>query len=167
MSLIFFSVKYNNGQLSRFYIILQCQSFSCWWLPQVTEPREWAMAPARQQRQLWSRQSPEPSEPERRTLSWSPSTPLHSPSVWPTEDLNRHQKPSKSAFCNTCWTFVTVFTALLLFFASLRCVQVQQWQWGDKGEVIGDCVKLRHRLCPPCASLPRYPHTLHPQCVGK
>ena len=39
MSLIFFSVKSNNGQLSRFYIILQCQSFSCWWLPQVTEPR--------------------------------------------------------------------------------------------------------------------------------
>ena len=111
MSLIFFSVKSNNGQLSRFYIILQCQSFSCCWLPQVTEPREWAMAPARQQRQLWSRQSPEPSEPERRTLSWSHSTPLHSPSVWPT-DLQRTSTDIRS---HPSQRFVTHAEHLWLF----------------------------------------------------
>ena len=73
---------------------------------------EWAMAPApaRQQRQLWSRQSPEPSEPERRTLSWSHSAPLHSPSVWPTDlprtsDIRSHPSLRFVTHAEHLWLF--------------------------------------------------------------
>ena len=132
-----FSVKTNNSQLSWLNIILQRQSFSCWWLPQVTEPRRvrTGSGPGDSGSSGHARVR---SQRSRRTLSWSHSLCL----------ANRFYRGPQIR-SHPSWRFVTHSTCLLnicdcfhglaTIFVSLCCVQVQQWH----GAVIGDYIKLR------------------------
>ena len=115
-----FSVKYNNSQLSWLNIILQRQSFSCWWLPQVTEPRR-VRTDSGPGDSGSSGHARVRSQRSRRTLSWSHSLCLAT-RFYRGPQIRSH--PSWRFVTHACWTFVTVFTALLLFsshFAVCRC----------------------------------------------